>query len=169
MTGFEVVSKDKLLAELRAGRERLEATLARVGEGQMTAPGAVGDWSVKDLLAHLIFWEQAPVRALQAEARGEPGRLPSDDENVDELNARAVAERRERPPAEVLAEFERSYHELLDVVEPLSDADLNEPDRYAWTEGKPLWRIIAGESYRHYREHDEEIRAWLDRAAGSKQ
>ena len=130
----------------------------------MTAPGAVGDWSVKDLLAHLIFWEQAPVRALRAEASGEPGQLPPDDEGVDRLNARAVAERRERPPAEVLTEFERSYHELLEVVEPLSDEDLNDPGRYAWTGGKPLWRIIAGESYLHYREHDEELRAWLDRA-----
>ena len=162
MGGHEFVSKERLLEELRAGRERLEATLARVSEEQLTAPGAIGDWSVKDLLAHLIFWEQTPVRALRAEARGERGELPS-DESVDQLNARAVAERRERPPAEVLAEFERSYHELLEVIAPLSDAELNDPSRYAWTEGKPLWRIIAGESYLHYREHDEEIRAWLDR------
>ena len=95
MARDEFVSKERLLEELKSGRERLEATLAGVSEEQMTAPGAVGDWSVKDLLAHLIFWEQAPVRALRAEARGEPGRLPSDDEGADRLNARAVAERRE--------------------------------------------------------------------------
>ncbi len=66
----------------------------------------------------------------------------------------------------MLAEFERSYHELLEAIEPLSDEDLNDPARYAWTEGKPLWRTIAGESYLHYREHDVELRAWLARAGG---
>jgi hypothetical protein len=157
----EQISRSELLEAIRTEHNRLEVTLAQLDEAQMIRPGVVGDWSVKDILAHIVAWEQRMVRwvgeALQ-------GKLPADPDNWDQvhaLNAQIYQENRDRSLADVLEEFPRSYQEALHVAETTGEKDLLDPGRFAWREGKPLWKVVAANTCWHYREHDESIRAWL--------
>jgi hypothetical protein len=50
----EHVTKAELLARLDREQTRLAAVLASLLPAQWTLPGVVGDWSVKDVLAHII-------------------------------------------------------------------------------------------------------------------
>jgi uncharacterized damage-inducible protein DinB len=65
-----------LLAELRAARDEWEALLAEIPLGRLAAPKAVGEWSVKDIIAHLTAYNRWFVRASEAYFRGE---LPPPD------------------------------------------------------------------------------------------
>jgi hypothetical protein len=165
------MTKTDLLECIRAARVEWEAALAAVPARRLTEPGAAGEWTVKDVLAHVSYWEDWQADQLEALQRGEttmvtrqgtpPGAL-SDD--TDERNAAIYALYRERPLPEVLDMARLSYPRLLALVERLSDAQLNDRQTYAWTFGYPVWRMIAGNTYTHHPKHAADLRAWLARA-----
>ena len=51
-------SKNDLLATIDKERGALEVFLESLAPELMVEPGVVGEWPVKDVLAHLIEWEQ---------------------------------------------------------------------------------------------------------------
>jgi hypothetical protein len=46
-------------------------------------------------------------------------------------------------------------------VNALSEAELTDPQHFAWREGDPLWHMVAANTWWHYKEHRETISAWL--------
>jgi hypothetical protein len=54
----KLATKTDLLTEIRTQRRHLENNLAGLTPAEMCQPGVCGDWSVKDVLAHLTAWEQ---------------------------------------------------------------------------------------------------------------
>ena len=61
-----------------------------------------------------------------------------------------------------------AYEMLLAQVQGLSEADLTEPHRFAWTEGgTTLVTYVAANSYEHYHEHAEQISNCRELAGGS--
>ena len=131
---------------MRAEHARLEALLAGVSDVELVRPGAFGEWSVKDMLAHITFWEQRLIAYLNG-AR-ESLIQPGEDEQVaiDRINADVLAANRERPLAEVRAAFDASYQEALELAESLSAEDLAD---------EVLYNLLAGDTFEHYREHLE--------------
>jgi hypothetical protein len=159
------MSKTRLIELIRTERSSLEIVVGRLSEAQMVQAGAQGEWSVKDLLAHVTFWEQRLLAWLEV-ARGEGATPPepvSTDEEVDRLNAQVFATNHGRPLSEVLAEFGQSGEQVVSAVEACSEADLTEPGRFGWLEGEPLWRQVSMDTFGHYREHQAAIQAWADR------
>lgn len=156
--------KTELLATIREGRDEWDAILARVPEARLTEPGVAGDWSVRDIVAHVTAWEEAATLRLQAALRGETPNHPiyfDQARSIDARNAAIDARHRDQPPTEALAASRQGHVQLLAALEALPDDKLTE--RYAWTADEPLWRFIAGDTYEHYTEHAATIRAWLDR------
>jgi hypothetical protein len=167
------MTKAELLERIRATRAEWEAALAAVPEGRLTEPGAVGEWTVKDVVAHVSYWEDWQADQLEALLRGEtalftrPGTPPgalSDD--ADERNAAIYALYRDRPPEKVLDLARASYPRLLALVEQLTAQALNDHQTYAWTFGYPVWRMIAGNTYTHYPRHAADLHRWLAGGAG---
>lgn len=142
----EGMSKEKMIQEIQTERMRLEKTLEDIPEQQMITPGVEEDWAVKDLLAHITVWEQRMVAWLEQTLRDEvPEMLPPgltwDD--LDQWNEQTFQENRHLLLDQVLADFESSYSEALTAVEEISEEDLIDPDRFAWREGRPLWKMVA--------------------------
>lgn len=168
------ISKLEFLRTMRSERERWEALLAGAREAQMVQPGAAGDWSLKDVVAHLTAYERGLVEWLQAAARGESLVFPDlDHPDVDHRNAIIFARNRDRPLAEVLQESEQVFQRLLGLVEALSEEELTDPARTEWfvsprwKQARPLFKCIADDSYTHYQQHIPGIRAWLDQTEGA--
>ena len=63
-------NKAELIEQIHTGRAAWEALLAQVPPDRWTAPGVAGDWTLKDVLAHVAFYEWRAVYRLQAVARG---------------------------------------------------------------------------------------------------
>jgi hypothetical protein len=150
----------ELTALIRATSTRLELLVAQLSVAEINQPGAVGVWSVKDVLAHIAFWERYAVDTLHAIERGETPNLVADDE-TERNNASVVAQYYQRSLAAVVSDWQQAREDLLDAIEDLEDEDLNDPDRFPWSEGRSLLDRIAGNSFDHEQEHIEQIRAWM--------
>lgn len=156
----EPMSAAQLAATIRTTSARMELLLATISVEQMNQPGAVGVWSVKDVLAHLAYWQRYAAELLSAAARGVQPALDGDDE-TERSNASVVAQYYQRPLASALADWQAAREDLLDQLDQISDADLNDPDRFAWSDGRTLLDRVAGNSYDHEQEHIDQIREWL--------
>ena len=165
----EKMTKSRLLEEIQIEHQRLEKTLAMVDKGQMLIPGVIDEWTVKDILAHIAVWEQRMVRWLGEAMSGEVAHMLPDGmtwDNLDEWNEQTYQENRHRSVEQVLADYELSYPQALKAAQEVSEQDLIDPDRFDWRDGDPLWVMVAANTFWHYTEHEESIRAWLEQLYG---
>ena len=153
------MTKPELLKAIQKGRAEFEAALARLTPEQMTAPGAMGKWSVKDLLGHISMWESRLVTILYAIERGATPQTFRTQAEVDQANAESYAEQRDRPLDRVLADFHGVHIQLLKRLEAVKERDLNDPKRFKWMEDEPLEKLVAGDTFVHYAEHRPAIEA----------
>jgi hypothetical protein len=158
------MDKTTLLDNISAGHEMLVKVLSPLDETQMTAVGVSGDWSIKDILAHLTAWQKCLLTDMQDATSGdEPATSAMNitGEEMDRLNEQFYQGNKARPLNEVLADFHSTHSQLLATVQAMSEEDLLDPDRFAWTDGKPLWQFVASETYEHILEHIGAIRRSL--------
>ena len=157
----------QLLEAMRTARSNWEALLAEVGEARLTEPGVEGDWSLKDIIAHITYFETWAADNVMAFRRGEP-RPQSEYEglDVDEENARIYERIRAKSLPQVLQESQISFQRSIEAVQGLRDEDLYDPKftrvRDAdWT----VFDLVEGDTFAHYNDHIKSVRAWLDRVA----
>jgi uncharacterized damage-inducible protein DinB len=148
--------KADLLDQVRTAHGQLEQALAALSPEQVEAEGAVGGWSAKATLGHVTWWEQVPLHAL----RGEPAEnlLPNEEWNTDKANAVLLARNQARPLDDVLAAFHSSYTELLQELEAMPAARLDDESPY----GGSLLDLIVGNTWAHYNEHTNLLAAAFD-------
>jgi hypothetical protein len=119
-------------------------------------------WTIKEMLAHIAFWEETVKPVFVGWFRGEPdgyfeGWYGGDDLGLtrddpwpvsDVHNAREAAWARGRSSAEVVARLERAHRQLVEVVGSLSEQEaVNE--RYT--------EKIVDATWRHYGTHLPEL------------
>lgn len=154
----------QLAAQIQSTSTELELLILQLNVAQMNQSGAVGVWSVKDVLAHIAFWERYMADIIRAAKSGETPQLDVED-LTESRNASVVAQYYLTSLGAVLAGWHAAREELLDQIAGLSEADLNDPQRFPWSEGRTLLDRIAGNSYEHEQEHIDQIRAWMRDAA----
>jgi len=154
------MTKDEILEALEDEREKFLDAIEGLSDEALQEPGMVGEWSVKDVVSHLIAWEAELVKLLwQAKQGIDPGSAHFGSKSVDELNAAWYTEFQARPLEQVQADFQAVRRQTERRVEAFSDNDLNDPGRYPWLKGHPLWEWVAGDSFEHEAEHTAQIRA----------
>jgi len=154
----------RLATILQTERARWNALLAEIGADRMELPGVEGEWSVKQIVAHLTWYERAIVEGAQGVASG--GRFTRrrpEGVGLDDWNAQLAAESRERPVADVLAEADQVFAQLVTIITACPDSMLNDAERLGLPNDIPPWMRVANNSYAHYREHEQAISAWLAR------
>lgn len=161
---FGRMTKTEMLQKIRQERQKLEALLQCISPEQMETPGVAGEWSVKDLLAHIVYWEQCMVHWLKEATTGQvPVMLTSNitGDDLDQINQTVYEQNRHRPLKDVQEEFRRSFQLAVKAVEDSAESDLCDAQRFPWRKGRPLWLMVAGNTWFHYQEHGEGIQAWL--------
>ena len=157
----------QLLEVMRTARSNWEALLAEVGEARLTEPGVEGDWSLKDIIAHITYFETWAADNVMAFRRGEP-RPQSEYKGleIDEENARLYELLRAKPLTQVLQESRISFQRSIDAVQGLRDEDLYDPE-FTRASGADwaVFDLVEGDTFGHYNDHSTSVRAWLDRAA----
>lgn len=157
--------KHDILEQLREARAALNQAIEGLSPDEMLRPGAMGLWSVKDILAHLTAWESELVTAL---SRLDPRQAPAilKIEDVDEWNAEQYHINAPRGLDIVLEDFRGVHKHLLRAVEALDENTLTDARRFRWMEGEPLSYLIADTAIWHEQEHAENIREWRGRKDG---
>jgi DinB superfamily len=161
------MSGARLAGILRAERESWSALLARVGAERLENPGVEGTWSVKEIVAHLTWYEDRVVAgARQVFGTGKFAKTLDGlaAYPMDERNERIADAARARPAADVLAEAERTFAELLTLIEIAPTKVLNDPRLLGFDYDFKPWMAVANNSYAHYREHAQAIEARLENA-----
>jgi hypothetical protein len=156
-------TKAELLECTRSEHRRLEAALAGISEPDMLRPGVVGEWSIKDILAHISDWEQRFLSWYQAGRRGEVPERPEPGltwDDLDLLNQRIYDRHRHRSLPDVQAGFDASYRELITAVEAMGEDELFTVSHFAWTRDNPLLLYLRANADEHYAEHADQIEAW---------
>ena len=168
------MKKSELLHWLQEEYQRWEALLDEIGSTRMEQPGVNGDWSMKDVAAHLTGWNRWLVARLQAAGRGAlrgepPPPWPAHLQTDDEINAWIYDSYRGRSLREILEESQQVHRQLLTVIEGLPDDVRIEtiqasPDREFYLILLNNERFPVGEFFDHFRDdHEPDVRAWLAR------
>ena len=92
------------------------------------------------MLAHIAVWTAHEVDRLAANDRGET--LPQSND-LDQINAEVFAQHRDQAWEQVLQSLEQTYRLITDRVQAIPEADLQDPTRYTWTNGRPLYLRLA--------------------------
>ena len=160
------MDKTSLMNMIQMEYAQFESLIAPLSKEQLCKVPFKGEWSIKDIMAHIAAWEQLCTSWLDECARGE---TPHPSERVDiESNDRIYRESRDRPLAEIQELFHQTHQQFLHQVDllfqTLTEEEINASHRFAWTEawpGSSLIAVIADNSYEHYYDHAQQIRNWL--------
>jgi hypothetical protein len=173
MTERHMTTKTELLADIERAWAALSSLLDRLTDAQMTTLRDAQGWTVKDHVIHLTAWERSLVFFLQGKPRHDGLGVDAAvylNGPDDEINAVIRQQRQHVPLAEARAQFRRIHQQLLTVLQPLTEADLNRryrhylPDEPGDGDGPPALQVISGNSAHHFAEHLAWIQALVERA-----
>lgn len=155
--------RPRLVAELRADQEAWRAIVAEVGD-RVLEPGPMGEWTFRDLVAHIMGWRERTIRRLEALADGQPDPpdpwpADVDPDDVDAINDWIQAEAAGRSMAALLADIDASHDRVAAALARIPVETLTDPHGIPWLEGQAA-ADIDWVSHWHV-EHEASVRAWL--------
>jgi hypothetical protein len=155
------MNKTELLEKVRVSRAEFEALMSRFTAEQLLEPATPDHWSPKDALAHIAWWERRAHVVISAVLAGRAPEYSLDESDVDNVNRQTFEANRLRALTEIRSEEAAAYQALVALAESLSDDDLTNPDKFAWTQGKPLSVLVEWNTFAHYDEHMPDLRKML--------
>ncbi|MAU02076.1 MAG: hypothetical protein CL608_33485 [Anaerolineaceae bacterium] len=152
-----------LVARLAAERAGLFATLLGLSEEQLTSAEPVPGWTIKDLLAHIAFWDGFHANRMQQVVDGRIQEIVEigDEADMDAFNAKLLAEQKEMPLEQAIAMLQKERSGFLQLLKRLSDLELQSQIRLPWG-WRTHMRVWAKWRYQHDAEHAGHIRAWRE-------
>ena len=171
-------TREDLLTTVQALRADLDAVLSQVDEERAVEPGSFGEWSFKDVIAHLTGWRIVTAARLEASLSHTEPVFPwppqleegvdLEEGDVDEINRWFYETNRDKPLAVVIQESNDTFDRVERAIAVLPEDDLLMPGRITWPEWPPdlaLGPGVVRGTYEHYHEdHEPAIRAWLAQA-----
>jgi hypothetical protein len=153
-----------LVIRIQESFERFLQATAPLREDELLEPRLQGGWSVKDVLAHLAWWDQwllytIPLKDQSGPARRPPplfDEIPIDGRWADRMNARVYEFNRTRELSEIQAESEAARRDVLQLVQSFSDTDVFDAEGLSAVLGQPAAPLLLG-IYEHYEEHAHAI------------
>jgi hypothetical protein len=149
---------DRLVEELRDERDAFFRVLDAVAPDSMTTPGLLGEWSARDLIAHLGYWAGHATELIHAAEQGRIDEVGVGEPPVDEVNATVARVARTTELSTVRKREAASVEALIERLMLVDPAVLAErlPDGATVEEG------IREDGAAHYREHADDLRRVLE-------
>jgi hypothetical protein len=165
-TGTE--TREEMIAQLHADRSQLEEVLNGLNSEEMEIEGVQGEWSLKDIVAHITAWERYGIGWIQALAQGQKPEMPVPETSMDVLrknmaamNAEIHRKNQNRPLQEVLEDSRQSFELLVKEIEALPEERLDTTFNYEWAKEPVPGRHVIAWRYWHYRAHLKHIQDWI--------
>ena len=138
--------KDAILDLIQRGDAEMRRYANALTDAERAEVGIPDHWAPKDILAHMAAWKLHNAEFIAAGRRSEP---PPAEIDFNEVNAELFEKYRNSTWDEILALVDRAQSEMLAQAQALTEADLTDLERFPSSEGRPLWRRIAANSYQH--------------------
>ena len=149
------MKKHQLLKQLEKAWTTLKESYAGLSDSQLMEPGIMGDWSVKDILAHVTTWEEEALKYLPLILTG--GRPPRYIQfgGIDAFNAQMAEQKRNITLSDVLRQLDETHLRLLDYLQSVPEEHFTPETRFR--------RRLRLDTYSHYPLHARAIREWRER------
>lgn len=151
----------ELAQKLTADRDALFEVIGDLTEEQITTVPVVGEWTIKDAVGHISYWEGVILdHVRQSFTEGRP-RPQHPDETDEIINPREATKRKAWSWPRVRAEFENVRGATIDKVNRLTEADLALQVPNPWLGENRFYSVgqmIEEDAIGHCREHTEQIR-----------
>ncbi len=134
--------KERVLRDIDKTWRGLIDSTKGIPEAMMAAPGVFGQWSVKDILAHIAAWDRMTTRVVMQIMRGDEPEWPIHEQKFNDLQHEAdlnlsVTETRNRALS--------AHKALVEMLDGRGEV------RDAW---------LRATTIAHYPEHTEQILQW---------
>ena len=152
------MKKHQVFQKLEQTWTELKESYAGLSQAQLTEPGVLGEWSVKDILAHVTTWEEEALKYLPLILSG--GRPPRYTRygGIDGFNAQMAEQKRGTALTEVLGQLEGTHRRLIDYLHSVPEEQ--------FTRETPFRHRLRLDTYSHYPLHARAIREWRERPVG---
>ena len=150
------MNRQQLLNRLDTAWTAFQASYAGLSSSRLTEPGVAGDWSVKDIIAHVTWWEEEALRHLPLIiAGGRPSRYSVTYGGIDAFNAMMAERKRDVPLSDVVAQQYDTHRRLIDFIQSVSEDQFTRETRFR--------RRLRLDTYSHYPIHTNAIGEWRQR------
>ncbi len=147
------MNKSGLLKRLERAWEELKDSYADLEEHELLEPGVTGEWSVKDIIAHVSYWEEEALTYLPVILEGgRPPRYSVLYGGIDAFNAGMTQESRKLSLSEVIQRRDLVHAKLLEFIRGVQEENFLKENRFR--------RRLRLDTYGHYQEHGQAIRNW---------
>ena len=144
----------RLLQRIDAAWTEFQESYAGLPDARLTEPGVVGEWSVKDILAHATTWETEALKHLPLIiAGGRPPRYVTYG-GLDAFNEMMTERKRGLSLSEVQQQLQETHVHLIDFVRHAPAEQLASESRFR--------RRLRLDTYSHYPIHTAAIRQWRE-------
>ena len=149
------MNKTQLLKQLDKRWAEFNASYAGLSNSQITESGVTGDWSVKDIIAHITWWEEEALKHLPLiNEGGRPRTYAAEYGGIDAFNALMTEQKQRLSLPEVLKQRDETHRRLITYIE-------NAPE-HQFTSDTRFRRRLRLDTYNHYRKHAKAISEWRD-------
>ena len=149
------MDRQQLLNKIEQAWVALKDLYAGLPDSQLTEPGVIDNWSVKDNLAHVTTWEEEALKYLPLIVEGgTPPRYSALYGGIDAFNARRTEEKRRLSLSEVLSQLDATHRQLVDYVQSVPEEQ--------FTRETPFRHRLRLDTYSHYPIHTRAICAWRE-------
>jgi uncharacterized protein (TIGR03083 family) len=153
------MDRQQLLEKLDKAWSAIQESYAGLPESKLTEPGVAGDWSVKDILAHVTTWEEEALKYLPLILEGgRPPRYSTMYGGIDAYNAQMTEQKRGLSLSEVLRQMDETHRRLIDYLQSVPEEQFGRETRFR--------RRLRLDTYSHYPEHTRMIWEWREQSAG---
>jgi hypothetical protein len=153
-----MVNRQQLLDRLDSAWQDFTASYAGLAEARLTEPGAAGDWSVKEIIAHVTTWEEEALQYLPVIAAGGVAPRYAAVGGIDAFNADMSERKRNLSLGEVLTQQADTHRRLIAYIEQVPDELFSRETRFR--------RRLRLDTYGHYPLHAGAIREWRNHLRG---
>jgi hypothetical protein len=147
------MNRQQLLQKLDNAWAEIKQSYAGLSDAQLTEPGVVGVWSVKDILAHVTWWEEEALKHLPLIINeGRPPRYSTQYGGIDAFNALMMEQKRDLSLADVLQQQDEIHRQLIAYIQSVPEEQFTRETRFR--------HRLRLDTYSHYPQHAKAIREW---------
>lgn len=147
------MSRQRLLRRLDRAWSEFTDSYGGLSDSKLLIPGVQGNWSVRDILAHVTTWEEEALTHLPLILRGaRPPRYSTEYGGIDAFNALMTERKQGLSLAEVRRQLDAVHRRLLEYVLGVPEELFAGDTRFR--------RRLRLDAYGHYPKHAKAIRAW---------
>ena len=172
---IETKRQKAFLRRLTDAKERLQTAIDGLGQKTLCSEYVMGDWTIKDILGHMVSWNEEFRANIAMILRDEHPGYEYEISGKDDFNAwsqKLIAQKRNWTLDRILSHLERDYQEAVGLIMILEASDFKKRGVTPWKDAalkKPVLltkedtdsvETLVTFHWRHMNQHILDIEKW---------